>query len=164
MAGAPDSSLVAAGAVCLIVLGAALAGPPPEPATGVGEGTATVRVLSPTTEDLRTSPGRFGTRARYLRIPDLVADVTAVEGRPRVVYRLVVPALGVDRQVHEVVTATGRLHLRMPDRAYPPPAYSTRFRTLPPDGTYDGRVVVRVQSFAGDRTVHNRSIRVSVGR
>lgn len=164
MAALPDSSLVAAGAICLVVLGAAVAGPPPAPPAGVGEGNATLSVLEPTTGELRTSPGRFGTRARYLRTPDLVADVTTVAGHPRVVYRLAVPALGVDRQVTEVVTTTGRVRLRMPDRAYPPESYSARFRTLPPAGTYEGRLVVRVQSFSGDRTVRNRTVPVRVGR
>lgn len=162
MAAAPDASLVAGALVCLVVLGAAASGPPPDAPT-LGDGTATLRVDSPTADELRTSPGRFGTRARYLRVPDLVVDVTALEGRPRVVYRLVVPRLGVDRQVHQVVTTTGRTRLRMADRAYPPADYSDRFRRLPPDGTYEGYLVVRVQSFTGDRTVLNRSIRVVVG-
>lgn len=166
MAVVADSGFVAAGLVCLVVLAAAAVGgpatgrPPPD---GVGDGTATIGVLSPAGDVLDTSQGRFGTDARYLRLPDLVVDVTALEGRPRIVYRVVVPELGVDRQVHEVVTSTGRTRLRMADRAYPPTDYPANFRTLPQDGSLEGRIVVRVQSFSTDRTVTNRSIQVRVG-
>lgn len=166
MAVVADSGFVAAGVICLVVLAAAFAGGPPadRPLTdGVGDGNATLRVVAPTTAELATSPGRFGTSARYLRLPDLVVDVTDVEGRPRIVYRVVVPALGVDRQVTEVVTATGRTRLRMSDRAYPPAGYSNNHLSLSAAGTFDGRLVVRVQSFSTDRTVVNRSVQVEVG-
>lgn len=165
MAVVADSASVAAALVCLVVLAAAALGSPAvdRGPDGVGDGNASVSVLSPTTDELATSPGRFGTRARYLRLPDLSVDVTAIEGRPRIVYRVVVPALGVDRQVDAVVTSTGPTRLRMADRAYPPAGYSSEFRSLPATGTFDGRLVVRVQSFTTDRTVLNRSIRVRVG-
>lgn len=165
MAVTPDSSVVAAGLICLVVLGAAVGGQPPRnpAAGGVGDGTAELRISSPATDELRMTPGRFGTAAWYLRTPDLVVDVTAVEGRPRVVYRLVVPALEVDRQVHEVVTGTGRFRLRMADRAYPPDAVAD-FPAPEQGSGYEGYLVARVQSFAADRTVHNQSVRVRVDR
>lgn len=165
MAVVADSGFVAAGMVCLVVLAFAAVGGPPAggpPPDEVGDGTASLSVVSPTTDALATSPGRFGTSARYLRLPDLVVDVSGVDGRPRVVYRVVVPALDVDRQVHEVVTSPGRVRLEMADRAYPPAGYPGGFRSLPGDGTYEGRLVVRVQSFTTDRTVLNRSVSVRV--
>lgn len=160
MAVAPDASQVAA---ILVVVALVVAGPSGGEPVGVGEGTATVEVVAPSpSTELRTSAGRFGTAATYLRIPDLVADVTSVDGRPRLVYRLVVPALDVDRSEVTLLTGTGRVRVPMADRAYPPASYPSA--QPPASGTYEGRLVVRVQSFTSDRTVLNRTVRVVVQR
>lgn len=143
--------------VVLTVLGG-VAGTTP---TTVGEGSATIAVETPTTDRLVTEPGRFGTAATYLRLPDLVADVTNATGRPRLVYAVRVPALDLDRQRTRLIRGEGRIRVRMADRAYPPRASDDP--GLPEPGTYDGRLVVRVQSASHDRTVVNRSIRVRVG-
>lgn len=165
---APESSLVVVG---LLLLALVLAGPTWGESRDLGEGTADVTIVAPDGLEagrgpadltLRTSPGRFGAAAVYLRIPDLVVDVTDLDGRPRVVYQVTVPALDVDRQEHRVITDAGRLTIPMPDRAYPPADYPHDVTTRPSAGTYEGRLLVRVQSFTADRTVANRTVTVVV--
>lgn len=116
----------------------------------LGGGTATVTVAEPTADTFVVTDGRFGTDARYLRIPDLVATVEKRDGQPRLVYRVRIPELGVDRQETTLITASGRTRVPMDDIA---------FEEVQP-GTYDGRIVVRVQSFTDDTTVLNRSVEV----
>lgn len=157
MASVPDRTAVATvGIVVAVVLGGWLGA---QPAT-LGDGTATVRVVSPDADGLETEPGRFGTAASYLRLPDLVADVTNVTGTPRLVYRIRVPALDLDRQRSRLIRHEGRLRVSMPDRAFPP--RETAEASPPPAGRYDGRLVVRVQSFSTDRTVLNRTVTVRI--
>ena len=116
----------------------------------LGEGTATVTVVEPTQETLVVTEGRFGTGATYLRIPDLVVDVEQREGRPRLIYRVTVPELEIDEQETTLLPASGRVRL---------PADDVGFEDVEP-GTYDGHLVVRVQSFTNDTTVLNRSVEV----
>ena len=116
----------------------------------LGEGTASVTVIEPTDDTLVVNSGRFGTGATYLRIPDLVVAVEQRAGRPRLIYRVTVPALNVDEQETRLVPASGRVRL---------PADDVAFEDVEP-GTYDGRLVVRVQSFTNDTTVLNRSVEV----
>lgn len=158
MAVAPDRSGTVTGLVVVLTVLGGVAGTSP---TTVGEGTATIAIETPTTDRLVTEPGRFGTAATYLRLPDLVADVTDATGRPRLVYAVRVPALDLDRQRTRLIRGEGRMRVPMPDRAYPPRASGDA--GLPEPGSYDGRLVVRVQSASHDRTVVNRSIQVRVG-
>jgi len=123
-----------------------------EPAT-LGEGNASASVVEPTTDSLTVSPGRFGTNATYVRIPDAVLNVETVRGHPRVLYAVTIPELGVDKQTHRYIEGTGRLRLPLSDRALP---------ARPSAGTYDGRLLIRVQAFGYDRVVLNRSVEVSV--
>jgi len=121
---------------------------PPSP--GVGDGTASIDVLEPNGDTLGMTAGRFGTDVTYVRIPDLVADIERVEGRPRVRYSVSVPGLDVDRQETRTVESTGRLRIPLDDRAF----------WDPKSRTYEGRLVVEVQSFTETKTVLNRSIEV----
>lgn len=157
MPSVPSRTGLAALFIVLATLAAGLAGS--QPAT-LGDGTATVDVVEPTRDTLETAPGRFGTTVSYLRLPDLVADVSNVSGRPRLVYSVRVPALELDRQETRLIHGEGRLAVAMADRAYPPRASADD--GLPDPGTYDGRLVVRVQSFSSDRTIVNRTIEVQV--
>lgn len=116
------------------------------------DGTATVTVLQPDTEGLSVTPGRFGTEAVYLRVPDLVVDVEQVAGQPRLVYDLSVPALDVDEHETRVVHTTGTTRVRMSDVAMEPVEA----------GTYEGTIEIRVQSFAVDETVVNQTVEVTV--
>jgi hypothetical protein len=120
----------------------------------LGDGTASVTVVEPPDEDLRVTEGRFGTNVSYLRIPDLVVDVTSLDGRPRVLYQVTVPELGIQKQNDDIVRSTGRMRVSISDRALPP--------GTDVDGT-TARLVVRVQSFTGQTVVVNRTVDVRRG-
>jgi len=122
--------------------------------SGLGEGTATVEDVHLATP-LSMTPGRFGTGVVYLRIPDAGVELSAVEGRSRLVYRVAVPALGFDRVgTRTIATGRTRAAVEMSDRAFAPAAVNA--------SRYRARVTVRVQSFAIDRTVFDRNVTVEV--
>jgi hypothetical protein len=123
-----------------------------EPTT-LDDGNASVTVAEGSTDTLTVSEGRFGTNVTYVRIPDAVLDVESVRGQPRVVYLVTVPNLSVDKQSRRYIESTGRLTVPMSDRALP---------NRPAAGTYEGRMVIRVQSFGYDEVVLNRSVEVTV--
>jgi hypothetical protein len=116
------------------------------------DGTASLTIEQPTTDRLSVTDGRFGTPVVYLRLPDLVATVDAISGQPRIIYEITVPALDVELQQTRVIDSPGTVRVRMSDRA---------FERLP-SGTYDGRLIVRVQSTDGDWTIRDRALEVSV--
>lgn len=121
--------------------------------TTLEEGNASVTVVDGSTDTITVSEGRFGTNVTYVRIPDAVLNVDRVQGQPRVVYLISVPNLSVDKQSRRYIESTGRLTVPMSDRALP---------NRPAAGTYDGRIVIRVQSFGYDEVVLNRSVEVTV--
>ena len=125
--------------------------------TTIGDGTATASVERLDTDALTIDRGRFGTGVVYLRIPEATVSVTDIEGRPRVVYQIRVPELGVDAVTTELLTGDGPTTVRLGprDRGLDPAAVTNR--------TYRGVVTVRVQSFEQDRTVYavNETIEVS---
>ena len=123
-----------------------------EPTT-LEDGNASATVVDGSTDGLTVSEGRFGTNVTYVRIPDATLDVERVRGQPRVVYSVTVPNLSVDKQSRRYIESTGRLTVPMSDRALP---------NRPDAGTYQGRVLIRVQSFGYDEIVLNRSIEVTV--
>lgn len=120
--------------------------------TSLGKGDATVRVVEPSTEAIPVTNGRFGTSVSYVRIPDLVVDVSAVEGNPRVFYQVVVPSLDIRKQNDEIIRSTGRLRVPIYDRAVP------KGTTI--EGA-EARLIVRVQSFSGGQVVLNRTVEVT---
>jgi hypothetical protein len=145
------SGYAAVGVTALVLFSVVLSGAVDvTPSTTVGDGSASVSVREPTETSLRLDPGRFGSRATYLRVPDAVVDVADRSGRPRLVYRLVVPELDISETTTRTVTRTGRFRLEMADHGLPPGT----------NGTYRGHVTVRVQSFTDDTTVLNRTVRV----
>lgn len=117
--------------------------------TGLGEGTATVEnVHLPTS--LSMTPGRFGTGVVYLRIPPAVVDLSSVDGRSRLVYRVAVPSLGFERiGTRTLDPGTTRTTVGMSDRAFAPARLAV--------SAYRVRISVRVQSFAIDRLVFDRN-------
>lgn len=147
-----------AGVVCavLVVSGPAVGTIDLVPArtTGVGGGDATVASASVPADRLAVNRGRFGTGVYYLRLPAAEATVGAVDGRPRLVYVVRVPALGVEHTATRPVEAPGDLRLRARPLALDPAAV--------PGGTHRAELVLRVQSFDVDRTVRrwNGSIQV----
>lgn len=124
----------------------------------VGEGTASVTVESLSTERLRIDDGRFGTGVRYLRVPDVRVRVDDVDADPRLVYRIQVPALGVDDATTRSLTGTAgqTLTVRGVDRAFDPGQVSA--------DQYEAIVTVRVQSFDVDETVVSVNETVEVAR
>ncbi|MHB9287181.1 hypothetical protein ACKVMT_09085 [Halobacteriales archaeon Cl-PHB] len=119
----------------------------------VGEGSATVDVFGLAASEVTVTQGRFGTSVRYLRLDDVVVDVETLQGQPRLYYRLSIPNLSIQRTATGVVTDTGRLRLQVADRALAPDVAS---------GTYQGRVMLRLDSFSGDRVLANRTFEVRV--
>lgn len=120
--------------------------------TALGEGTATVTVLEPSEKRVPITAGRFGTDVSYVRMPDLLVDVGDVSGQPRLLYTVQIPALDIDAENRRLIESPGRMRVPLRDRAL----------ARDVSGTYEGRVVVRVQSFSGIQTVANRSIEVAV--
>jgi len=126
--------------------------------TTVGDGTATASVEQFDTDALTIDRGRFGTRVMYLRIPEATVAVTDVRGRPRIVYRIRVPELGVDTTSTELLTGAGATNVRLGprDRGLDPAVVS--------DENYHGIVTVRVQSFEQDRTVYETNETIEVDK
>lgn len=153
----PDRSVLATVLVLLPMVLFGVTQPAPVP---LGDGTASIEVVSPDENSLRIDRGRFGSGAVYLRLPDLVVEASDVTGRPRVVYTIAVPRLDLDRQRTQLLRETGRVRVHMSDRAYPP--RWSKFGELPQAGTYTGHLSVRVQSFSTNRVVLNRTVTVRV--
>lgn len=124
--------------------------------TSLGEGDATVADVTVPTEDLVITSGRFGTNVAYLRVPDARIDLSAVTDRPRLVYRIQVPALDADISATDIVTDRGTYRLHIRDHALESGTVSA--------GSYDATVTVRVQSFTADRTVYRQNVTVEVQR
>jgi hypothetical protein len=124
----------------------------------VGDGTADVSVVSLSSDRLRIDDGRFGTGVQYLRIPDVRVRVGAVDGDPRIVYRVEVPALDVDEAATKSLTTRDgqTVTVRGVDQAFAPDEITA--------DRYDARVTVRVQSFDVDETVVSANETVAVDR
>ncbi|WEL16855.1 MULTISPECIES: hypothetical protein [unclassified Halorhabdus] len=123
------------------------------PAT-IGDGNATVSTVAVDADAVQITPGRFGTAVSYLRIPDAKLSIDAVEGEPRIVYRLVVPKLDVDHAETRLLAGPGDITVRLDDVAFVPGQLSA--------DRYDGALSVRVQSLSTDRTVFNESVTIEV--
>lgn len=106
-------------------------------------GTATVSVVEPP-GGVSLEAERFGAGTYSFVAEDAVVNVDTVKGCPRLVYRLEVPALGVDAR--QVVFLEG--HDGGEVVLSPPPA------AVPPDEVnrtaYDGTVVVELQGDANE--------------
>lgn len=123
-------------------------------ATEFGDGTASVADVSIETSALAVTAGRFGTDVDYLRIPAAVVRVDAVDGRPRLVYAVEVPALGVSHSDQVVFTDSGTYRLDPDDRAFERGSLSNE--------SYDATLTVRVQSFTESTTVYRENVTVEV--
>lgn len=152
-----ELAVVAVLAVTLILTGPfgvvdATAGNP----TTVGDGRANATVERLATDEMVIDHGRFGTEVRYLRLPVATIGVSNTVGQPRLVYRVVVPALEVDAVTTRVLSTgqSGTLRLGMRDRGLDPAAVT--------EEQYRATVTVRVQSFEQDRTVFERNESVEV--
>lgn len=126
--------------------------------TTIGDGTAAVSDVRVDTSELRITAGRFGATVSYLRVPDASVAVESVTGRPRLLYQVTVPRLGVNLEAERLLTTgrSGTYRLAPGDRAFPPEALDRE--------TYHGRVQIRVQSFESDTTVFAENVTVRVAR
>ena len=124
----------------------------------LGDGNASVTVDSLPAERLHVDEGRFGTNVAYFRVPDAVVRVGDVTGTPRLVYRIRVPALGVDEATTHLLATDrrGTVRLHGVDRAFDPATITEK--------RYEATVTVRVQSFERDRTVLSANETVEVER
>lgn len=141
--------------VAVILVGMLLSGPVggvdlAREQLSLGDGTASVTVVEPDEETIRVTEGRFGTNVSYVRIPDLVVDVTNVDGQPRVFYQVSIPELGIEKQNDKIVRSTGRLRVPISDRAVSGDVATPT----------TARLVVRVQSYSGGEVVLNRTVEV----
>lgn len=126
--------------------------------TTLGDGTANATVETLDTGSLVIDRGRFGTGIYYLRVPEATVAVSGIDGRPRLVYRIQVPALDVDVVSTELLRngRTRSASLRPSDRGLDPDAVAA--------DSYVATVSVRVQSFTSDVTVYRVNESVEVQR
>ncbi|WP_135305678.1 hypothetical protein [Haloarcula amylovorans] len=122
--------------------------------TEFGDGTATIGAVTVDTAAFRVTDGRFGTGVSYLRLPTATVTVTSVTDRPRLVYRVVVPALDVELTETTIVTKPGTYRLAPDDRGM---ARGTADRS-----DYSATLTVRVQSFTTDQTIYRENATVEV--
>ena len=122
-------------------------------ASTFGDGDATVDGVELAASDLTVTDGRFGAAGPYLRIPTATVAVSSVTERPRLVYVVTVPGLGITRTETLVFTRPGRYRLAPDDRALPPDTSSA---------SYDATLLIRVQSFETDRILLRTNTTVEV--
>lgn len=129
----------------------------PQPTT-LGDGTVTVSSVQIETADIRVTHGRFGANVSYLRVPEASVTVESVTGRPRLLYQVSVPELGISLEAERILISgqPGRYEFGPGDSAIDP-ATVTR-------DTYDGTVRVRAQSFEMSEVVVSRNVTVRVAR
>ncbi|WP_225333142.1 hypothetical protein [Halomicrobium urmianum] len=125
--------------------------------TALGDGTADAEVASLPADDLRIDPGRFGTGTWYLRVPAATVAVNAVEGTPRLIYRVEVPALDLTAEAKRLIEPGDERTVRLApdDVGIGPDA---------PDGPVEAQVTVAVQSFEDHQTIHERNVTVEVAQ
>jgi len=126
----------------------------PETRDSLGDGTANATLVSDPGDGLYIDHGRFGTDVFYLRIPDAVARVESVTGRPRLVYQVSVPGLDFQRTATARIERPGRVRVPMDARAFTYAQVANE--------SYRATVTVRVQSFETDRVVARRTATVPV--
>ena len=114
------------------------------------EGTATVQVVSPGGEPISITDGRFGTGVAYVRMPDLVVNVSDLEGTPRLSYTVTIPELDIEKRTDRLVGSPGRISVPLSDRAIPDSEVADT----------EARIEVLLQSYSGQTTVVNRTVEV----
>jgi hypothetical protein len=157
-----DESIVT-GSVVAVLLVLLVTGPavglvdvtPRSDARMVGDGTARVSAVDLNVESFRFEPGRFGTGADYLRIPDPTVRLASVTGQPRIVYRVSMPAADVEKiQTRLLSPGDERARVSMADRAFLQCQCHRGVRDEP----YLVLVEIRIQSFEVDEVVYNRTL------
>ncbi|WP_372480586.1 hypothetical protein ACAH01_06245 [Halomicrobium sp. HM KBTZ05] len=120
-----------------------------------GSGSVTVESAS-LPERATLTAGRFGAGEYTLRVPDATVAITAVEGRPLLVYRLEIDERGYTRSTTHFLSteSVGSYAASMSDDTFPP---DTVNRT-----SYEGRLQVVVRANDTSRVVAERSTTVEV--
>lgn len=120
-------------------------------------GTGSVTVDSVSLPDRATlTAGRFGAGEYTLRVPDATAELSAIEGRPILVYRLSIVERGYTRSTTHFLSERngGTFSLSLADDSFDPGTVE--------ETDYDGQLQVVVRSGNESRVVANRSIPVEV--
>jgi|GEM_PF-701153 len=122
---------------------------------GLGTGTVTVDSASLPERGTLTA-GRFGAGEYTLRVPDTTLELSAVEGRPILVYRLSIPERGYTRSSTYFLSASdaGPFSVSLADDSFDPDTVES--------DAYDGRLQVVVRANDSSRVVAERSITVEV--
>jgi len=126
---------------------------PDRPALGSGS----VTVDSVSLPDRATlTAGRFGADEYTLEVPDATVQITAVEGRPILVYRLSIPERGYTRSTTHFLSDrnTGAYSLSLAADTFVPSTVQNE--------SYEGRLEIVVRANDSSRVVADRTIPVEV--
>lgn len=101
--------------------------PPVEPSTAssqssLGTGELSLQVHSTPSHEIQLERTKYGSDTYLLDVPDAVVNITHIEGRPLVVYKIRIPELGYTRGATHFLSAesTGRTNLSIDSDAFSP--------------------------------------------
>jgi hypothetical protein len=122
---------------------------------GFGSVEATIVSLP---DDPRLVKGQYGSGAYYLRVGPATVDVSNVEGRPMLVYKLRIPELGYARGTTTFLDGgmSGSQRFSIDEAAVSPEKVTRE--------AYDGELVVLVRSGNESRVIERRPVTVTVER
>lgn len=151
------------GVVGLVVVTTLVSGPlvgavdlttePDRPALGSGSVTVASASLP---ERATLTAGRFGADEYTLAVPDATVEITAVDGRPILVYRLSIRERGYTRSTTHFLSDrnTGPYALSLADDSFPPSTVQ--------NDSYAGHLQVIVRANGTSRVVAEQAIPVEV--
>jgi hypothetical protein len=121
----------------------------------LGQGSAEATVVS-LPDDPRLVKGQYGSETYYLQVAPATVDVSNVEGRPMLVYKLRIPELGYVRGTTTFLDGetTGPQQFSIAEDAVPPEQITS--------DEYDGELVVIVRSGNEGRVIERKPITVTV--
>lgn len=121
----------------------------------LGSGSLEASVVS-LPDDPRLVRGEYGSGAYYLRVPPAIVEVSNVEGRPALVYKIRIFKLNYVRQVTSFLKdgSTGQRRLSVGEDALRPEMV-TRDR-------YEGELVLIARSDGNDRMIAQKNVTVTV--
>lgn len=120
---------------------------------GYGSAEATVVSLP---DDPRLVKGEYGSETYYLRVGAATVDVSNVEGRPMLVYKIRIPELGYARGTTTFLDsgANGPRQFSIEEDAIPPEQVTRE--------QYEGELVVIVRSGNEGRVIERKAVTVTV--
>ncbi len=114
-------------------------------------------VVSAPDTDIRFEKAQFGAGTYELVVPDAVIRIEAVSGRPRVIYRLNIPAMHYSRgTIHfvDAAQANSRLTLNFESTDFTPDELSQE--------RYAGRLAIVTLDSTGSTEIYNESVTIRV--